>query len=75
MQGALEQRLGGDGHCAPRPWRSQFRGDLVVIYDRLKADDCPASKTGAGRRFCAISGAAADAARRVLIKRRGNATA
>jgi uncharacterized protein YjbI with pentapeptide repeats len=28
-----------------RAQAQQFRGDLVAIYDRLKADDCPAAKT------------------------------
>jgi len=30
---------------ARRVQTRQFRGDLLAIYDRLKADDCPASKT------------------------------
>ena len=30
---------------ARRAQAPQFRGDLVVIYDRLKAPDCPASAT------------------------------
>ena len=29
---------------ARRAQTQQFRGDLVTIYDRLKSDDCPASK-------------------------------
>jgi hypothetical protein len=30
---------------ARRAQAQQFRGDLIAIYDRLKQDDCPASKT------------------------------
>jgi hypothetical protein len=30
---------------ARRAGRPEFRGDLIAIYDRLRADDCPASKT------------------------------
>ena len=30
---------------ARRAAEQRFRGDIVAIFDRLKADDCPASKT------------------------------
>jgi uncharacterized protein YjbI with pentapeptide repeats len=47
---------------ARRAMSSQFRGDLVVIYDRLKADDCPASKNVPQKLFRELA-AAADLAR------------
>jgi uncharacterized protein YjbI with pentapeptide repeats len=47
---------------ARRAQTPQFRGDLVVIYDRLVADDCPAAKTVLGRVQRSLS-AAADIAR------------
>jgi hypothetical protein len=30
---------------ARRAQRQEFRGDLVTVFDRLKEDACPASKT------------------------------
>jgi uncharacterized protein YjbI with pentapeptide repeats len=47
---------------ARRAQRQEFRGDLITIYDRLKADDCPASKTVAPKTLKDLS-AAADIAR------------
>ena len=47
---------------ARRAQTQQFRGDLVAIYDRLKAEDCPASKTVPPKTLRDL-GAAADAAR------------
>jgi hypothetical protein len=47
---------------ARRAQAQQFRGDLVAIYDRLKADDCPASKTVLPKALKDLS-AAADLAR------------
>jgi uncharacterized protein YjbI with pentapeptide repeats len=47
---------------ARRAPRQEFRGDLVAIYDRLKADDCPASKTVLPKALKDLS-AAADVAR------------
>ncbi len=47
---------------ARRAQRQEFRGDLVAIYDRLRADDCPASKTIAPKTLKDLS-AAADIAR------------
>ncbi len=54
------------GHVATglarRAIAPQFRGDLVALYDRLRADDCPASKT-IGQRAMKDLAAAADQAR------------
>jgi hypothetical protein len=47
---------------ARRAQAQQFRGDLIAIYDRLKADDCPASKTVLPKTLKDLS-AAADLAR------------
>ena len=47
---------------ARRAQTPQFRGDLIAIYDRLKADDCPASKSVLPRVQRGLS-AAADIAR------------
>jgi uncharacterized protein YjbI with pentapeptide repeats len=47
---------------ARRAQAQQFRGDLIAIYDRLKADDCPASKTILPKTLRDLS-AAADLAR------------
>jgi uncharacterized protein YjbI with pentapeptide repeats len=47
---------------ARRAQAQQFRGDLIAIYDRLKADDCPASKTVLPKTLRDLS-AAADLAR------------
>ena len=33
----------------------EFKGDLIALYDRLKADDCPASKTMSRRTLRALS--------------------
>ncbi|HEX2843468.1 pentapeptide repeat-containing protein [Hyphomicrobium sp.] len=47
---------------ARRAQRQEFRGDLVAIYDRLRADDCPASKAITPKTLKDLS-AAADIAR------------
>jgi uncharacterized protein YjbI with pentapeptide repeats len=47
---------------ARRAPRQEFRGDLVTIYDRLKEDSCPASKTVLQKALKDLS-AAADIAR------------
>ncbi|HML42148.1 MULTISPECIES: pentapeptide repeat-containing protein [Hyphomicrobium] len=47
---------------ARRAQRQEFRGDLTAIYDRLKTEDCPASKTVAPKTLKDLS-AAADIAR------------
>lgn len=47
---------------ARRAPRQEFRGDLVALYDRLKAEDCPAAKTVLPKALKDLS-AAADIAR------------
>jgi len=47
---------------ARRAQTQQFRGDIVAIYDRLNAEDCPASKLVPAKILRDL-GAAADAAR------------
>lgn len=47
---------------ARRAQRQEFRGDLVAVYDRLREDACPASKTVAPKTLKDLS-AAADIAR------------
>ena len=43
---------------ARRALSPQFRGDMVLFYDRLKADDCPASKTVSPRALKDLAAAA-----------------